>query len=268
VISRDRLVADLARLGVRTGDALMVHASLRSLGPVEGGPDAVLAALDGAVGESGTLLMVLGAAGVPEWSREPTPAGIAEALAAGRPFAAGRTPADPEVGYLAERFRLRSGTRVTDHPLGRFGARGARAAQLLADAPWDDYYGPGSPLDRLREVGGRVLRLGADRDTVTLLHLAEYLVPLERKRRVRKHVLVDSPGGALVRPVEALDDSAGIVDWPGEDYFALLLTDYLAGGLGRSGRVGNAPSELIDARDLLDFAVRWMKLHLEGRPTE
>jgi aminoglycoside N3'-acetyltransferase len=266
VISRARLVADLARLGVRRDDTLMVHASLRAVGPVEGGPVTVLAALEEAVGEGGTLLMVLGAACVPEWSHDPTAAEVAAALASASPFAAHRTPADPEVGYLAEHFRRSAGTRVSDHPLGRFGARGARAARLLDRVPWDDYYGPGSPLDRFREEGGRVLRLGADRNTVTLLHLAEYLVPMERKRRVRKHVVVDAPEGARVRRVEALDDSDGIVEWPGEDYFALLLTDYLAGGLGRSGRVGNASSELIDAGDLLEFAVRWMKLHLEGRP--
>ena len=55
------LVRDLERLGVRAGDTLMIHASLRALGPVEGGAGGVLDALDRAVGASGTWMMVLGA---------------------------------------------------------------------------------------------------------------------------------------------------------------------------------------------------------------
>jgi aminoglycoside 3-N-acetyltransferase len=37
-----------------------------------------------------------------------------------------------------------------------------------------------------------------------------------------------------------------------------LLRDYLATGRARSGRVGRAPSELIEARDLVEFGVAWM----------
>ena len=57
---------------------------------------------------------------------------------------------------LAEVFRTTSGTFVSNHPEGRFGARGAGADALVRDVPWDDYYGPGSPLARLVERGGTV----------------------------------------------------------------------------------------------------------------
>ena len=55
--------------------------------------------------------------------------------------------------------RARSSTTIRQ---GRFGARGRRAQELLADAPWHDYYGPGSPLDRFCRIGGRVLRTGRE----------------------------------------------------------------------------------------------------------
>jgi aminoglycoside N3'-acetyltransferase len=254
----DRLVHDLRSLGVGSGDHLMVHASLRRIGPVEGGADGVLDALDRAVGPEGTLLMIVGARDVPEWLAEPTPAEAAAPPPGTSPFDPERTPAHAEVGRLAEVFRTRPGTIVTDHPLGRFGARGRLAARLLANAPWHDYYGPGSPLERLVAVSGRVLRLGADPDTVTLIHHAEYLVPLPAKRRLRRWTAVRWAAGAVVRHVDALDDESGIVDWEGEDYFGLILKDYLAAGAAVEGRVGNAASELIDAPDLLRFAVQWM----------
>jgi aminoglycoside N3'-acetyltransferase len=264
VITRDQLAGDLRRLGVRAGDHLMLHASLRAIGPVEGGADALLDALEGAVGEDGTLLMVLGAESVPEWTEETPEAERAALRAAGEPFDAARAAAHPDMSRLAEIFRARPGTLVTDHPLGRFGARGRRADWLLEDAPWHDYYGPGSPLQRLCLAGGRVLRLGADLNTVTLLHWAEYLAPLPNKRRVRRFVVVRGAEGPETRQVESLDDSEGIVPWTGEDYFALLLSSYLEAGRAVRGRVGNAASELLDADDLVRFGVRWMAERLAG----
>ena len=237
------LTADLRRLGVRAGDLLMVHASLRALGPVIGRAAGVLQAIDAAVGPAGTWLMNLGA------------------VEDGRPFDHLTTLADPDVGVLAEVMRSAAGTLVSDHPDGRFGGRGPLAAELLADQPWNDYYGPGSSLDRFVRHGGRVLRLGADPDTVTLIHFAEYLVELPDKRRVRREHLIATPDGPVTRAVECLDDSDGLVHWPGEDYFATILLAYLATGRAATGPVAAARAELIEAADLLDFAVTWMAEH-------
>lgn len=266
--SIDRLVAELRRLGVRRGDHLMVHASLRAIGPVAGGPEAVIAALDAAVGRRGTLMMVLGADAVPEWLHEAPPAEGEPSADLSRAFDARSTPAHPEIGWLAEVFRVSPGTSVTDHPLGRFGARGRLTGFLLRDAPWHDYYGAGSPLERLCEAGGRVLRLGADPNTVTLFHWAEYLARIEDRRRLRRYVGVAGPGGARIRHVDALDDAEGIVAWEDDDYFSLALADYLRTGRGGRGRVGNARSELLDAADLAHFAARWMEVHLPRGRTD
>ena len=65
-----------------------------------------------------------------------------------------------------------------------------------------------------------------------------------------------------MRPIETLDDSAGIVDHPGEDYFATIVRAYLDGGRGSVGTVGGATGELIDGADLVAFAVAWMTGHL------
>jgi aminoglycoside N3'-acetyltransferase len=245
----------------------MVHASLRSIGPVDGGADGVIDALEAVIGPQGTLFMNIGARDDWDWVNERPEGERAALLRDAEPFDAQATPADPDNGVLAEIFRTRPGTIVSDHPDGRFGARGRHAIALTRDVPWDHYYGPGSPLQRFTELGGRVLRLGADRDTVTLLHYAEYLAPVPEKRRVRRHHLVATPGGAIVRTVECLDDSDGIVDdyakqHEGEDYFATILGEYLATGRATIGRVGDATSELIDATDIVAFGADWMGQHL------
>jgi aminoglycoside N3'-acetyltransferase len=204
-------VADLRRLGVAPGDLVMPHASLRAIGPVEGGAAGVVAALDAAVGGAGTLLMTIGARDDWAWVNEHPEHERAALLAGSEPFDALAAPSDPDNGVLAEVFRTTPGTVVSAHPEGRFAARGRDAAALVNDVPWDDYYGPGSPLARLVERRGKVLRLGADVETVTAIHYAEYLVPIPSKRRVRRHRRVATPTGPMVLVVECLDDDEGIV---------------------------------------------------------
>lgn len=51
--SSSDLAAQLRRLGVRGGDMLMVHASLRAVGPVVDGAEGVVLALEEAVGGLG-----------------------------------------------------------------------------------------------------------------------------------------------------------------------------------------------------------------------
>ena len=240
----------------------MVHASLRAIGPVERGAAGVIDALEAAVGAEGTLLMLLGARDDWAWVNERPEPERERLLRDAVPFDFLTTPADPDVGVLAEVFRQLPGTVVSDHPEGRFAARGAAAADLVEDVPWHDYYGPASPLERLVHTGGKVLRLGANLDTLTVLHYAEYLAPVRGKRRVRRHRLVTGPEGPEVRVIECLDDEHGIVDHPGEDYFAVILREYLAAGRASRGLVGRAGSELIDAADVVDFGVAWMTEHL------
>ena len=202
--------------------------------------------------------MALGAEDPWAWVNQRPEADRPALLEDAEPFDALRTPAQRDIGTLAELFRRHPGTVVTDHPEGRFGARGGLARELTADPPWDDYLGPGSPLERLVQLGGRVLRLGADPDTVTLLHYAEYRVPLPGKRRVCRYRRVMTPDGPQTRRISCLDDENGVFAHDGEDYFATILRSYLARGRGRSGQVGAAQAELIEASDLVDYAVRWM----------
>ena len=267
-MTKEDLTRDLGALGVGAGDLLMVHASLRRLGlgraeVGEGGAELLLDALEAAVRPGGTLLMVLGTDYPMDWVNEHPPEARAALLAGSAAFDHLDAPVLPEVGWLAEVFRRRPGTLVSVNPSGRFGARGAGAADLLAGQPWHDYYGPGSPLDRLCRQGGRILRLGADPETVTALHHAEYVADVAEKRRVRwDYVVVGAEGEPEHVWIDCLDDAHGIAEWQGEDYFALILKAYLARGRHREGFVGKARSELLDAADLVAFGASWMEENL------
>ena len=231
------MLSDLRHLGVHEGDTLMLHASMRAVG---GRAEDLLAALEQAVGPSGHLLMLL-------YSDEDDPLDL------------DRSPCSPDLGVLAEVFRTRGGVVVNRHPVARMGALGPQAGALVGDPPLHDYYGPGSPLERLLQCGGKVLRLGADRNTVTLVHYAEYLADVPDKRRTTHTVDVVGLGEF---EVSCLEDSDGIRPYEGEDYFAVLLDAYLAAGTAQTGPVGGCTAELLDARGLVAFAVQWLETKL------
>jgi aminoglycoside N3'-acetyltransferase len=238
-----QLVAELRALGVRRGGALMIHASMRRVGPVEGGAAGVVSALQEAVGPDGTLLMVLSAD-------------------EDEPFDALRSPVDTaDMGVLAEVFRTFPGVRVNDHAADRFAALGPGALHLLEPTPLHDYHGPGSVLERLTAAGGQVLRLGSNPDTVTLTHYAEYLAQVPDKRRVsRRYVRADTGE----QWIDSLDDTDGIAEWVHGDYFPQIFLDYVAAGAARVGPVGRCTAELVEAPDFVAHAVRWMEAHLAG----
>ena len=256
------LTANLRRLGVSYGGVVMVHASMRALGPVERRAEGVVEALDASVGPEGTLLMVLGAHDDWAWVNERPEAERSSLLTDAVPFDCRLTPAEEDVGVLAEVFRTTPGTLVSDHPEGRFGARGRRARELVDNVPWDDYYGPGSPLERLVEADGQVLRLGADPNTITLTHYAEYLAAVPHKRRVRRTRRIATPRGSEIRTIDCLDDSSGIVEYAGGDYFEVILEAYAGQGGVHRGAVAKAVAELIRARPFVQFAARWMERQL------
>jgi aminoglycoside 3-N-acetyltransferase len=55
--SIEELANDFRKLGIRAGDTVMLHASVRSVGEVAGGPDAIYLALKSALTPEGTLMM-------------------------------------------------------------------------------------------------------------------------------------------------------------------------------------------------------------------
>ena len=254
--SKARLASDLRALGVALGDVVLAHASVRAVGEVAGGPDEIHLAISDAVGPGGTLMMY---AGCPRYVDEIgrgnlSPAEEAELLEKLPPFDAGTARSARDHGVLVEFLRTSPGVRVNDHP-ARFVARGPHADRLFATQPWDYAFGRESALDRLVELGGKILLLGADHDNVTFLHHVEHIADIPDKRVARFKVPVLEDGRRVWRDMAEFDTSGAGVhpNWPNR-FFATIVGDFLAASGNRGGRVGDAVSHLIPAADLLTFA--------------
>ncbi len=130
---------------------------------------------------------------------------------------------------------------------------------FTADHPLDYGYGEGSPLAKLVAAGGKVLMLGAPLDTLTLLHHAEHLADIPGKRIKRVEVPLATPAGRQWRMIEEFDTGDPIVDGLAEDYFAEIVTQFLASGQGRKGLIGSASSVLVGAAAITAFGVSWLE---------
>ncbi|MQM26240.1 aminoglycoside 3-N-acetyltransferase [Glycomyces albidus] len=258
VLTRVGLAADLRRLGLDDGDAVMVHAAFSRVGPVLGGPDALVDAVFDVIGPGGTILSYQDwELGVDVWDEDGrVPDRFREHVPPYDPATA--RPARDH-GILAAAIGTRPGVRRSGNPGASVAAVGARAEAFTADHPLDFGYGENSPFARLVAAGGRVLMVGAPLDTMTILHHAEHLADLPGKRRITIEYPFATPDGAEWRTVEEYDTSEPVVAGPPEDYFRLIVEDFLATGRGRRGEVGNADSVLVGAADIVAFAVAWLE---------
>jgi aminoglycoside N3'-acetyltransferase len=255
-------VRDLQVLGLRPGDLVMVHAALRAIGPVEGGPDEVLAALLDAIGPEGTLLAFV------SWDHSPyvetlngrtLPAAERERWPAFDPASA---PPCREFGAFNRSICVHPGVRRSAHPDANMAAIGRLAEELTRDHSLHEGYGPGSPLERFVRHAGRVLLLGAPLDAVTVLHYAEAVAGIPGKRRVTYEVPVAEDGRKVWRRADNFDTN-GILDAfarEGEpDAVESIARDYVAQGHGRRGQVGRAACHLFEAPEIVAYGVRWLE---------
>jgi aminoglycoside 3-N-acetyltransferase len=270
VYSRDQLASGFRALGVRPGDTIMLHASVRAVGRIAGGPDQIHLALKDALTPAGTLMMYASCPdGYDEVGRgNLTAAEERELLEKLPPFDARTARAARDNGALVEFFRTWPDTVVNAH-VARFAAWGAQAAHLTAGTPWSYAFGRGSALERFVDLDGRILLLGCDHDNVTFLHYAEHVVDIPGKRVARFKVPVDDGGRRVWRDMEEFDTSSSgaHASWP-DRFFARIVDAFLERTGNRGRRVGDAQSFLIEARPLLDDALDAMKAIAATQPTK
>lgn len=247
-VTRAGLAAGLARLGIAQGDTLFIHSSLKSLGYVEGGAQAVIGALQDAVGPQGTLLL-------------PTyylPGGTVRATCEMKDYVFDPRRHGTHMGRLPEAFLASGNIHRSIHPTHSVSAWGRHAADLTeAHHRAPSIFGMGSPWQRL--IGceqAKVLGLGISMGPVTFYHALEDAMgdafPLPVWEDATKLLAcLDHAGRRWEVPVRPFDPAVAQrrIDHPGRgdlrDYFA---REFDAAGLRVYGQVGDAASWAIPAQ--------------------
>ncbi|WP_439677902.1 aminoglycoside N(3)-acetyltransferase [Embleya sp. MST-111070] len=250
---------ELSELGLRAGDTVMVHSSMRAVRG-RGRPGAesqdLRSAFRSVLGSDGTLV-------VPAYTPENSITSQAFADAT-----AGRTveeladylhrPRDPHasvaaaMGAFAESIRADDRALRSDHPLAAVVALGGRAEEVTR-GHGRTHFGPDSPMGRLYDARATVLAIGVGWGVVSVAHLAEYRHPHRSRRRYTCKIATSEGSSWFSFPDVALSDH----DFPelGRDF-----EERHPEAITR-GRVGAAHAFLLPVRPYVDFATAWMGVH-------
>lgn len=259
--SREELANDFRKLGITAADTVMLHASVRAVGEVAGGPDQIHLALKDVLTAKGTLMMY---ASCPRYYDEVGRGNltkeqerqILEKLPAFDPLTA-RSARDN--GTLVEFLRTYPDSRVNRH-VARFVVWGRQAEHLISGQPWNYALGQDSPLERFLMLNGKIVLLGSDHDAVTFLHYVEHVADIPGKRIAHYQVPVVEDCRRVWRDMEEFDTSGDGVhaNWP-DRFFAKIVDSYLTKSGNSGGQVGDAMAYILSADALLDFALPLMK---------
>lgn len=251
-VTRADLARDLARLGIRPGDTVFLHSSLKSLGYVEGGASSVVKALQDAVGAEGTLL-------VPTYY---LPAGTVKATCEMEGYVFDPRSHGTNMGRLPETFLREAATHRSVHPTHSVSAWG-RHAQYLTEAHHraPSIFGEGSPWQRFVGLdGAKVLGLGISMGPVTFYHVVEdamgerFPEPIWEERTYQLPCL-DKEGKRWDVPVRPFAPAVAArrIDYAArEDLRAYFREEFERAGLRVNGTVGEGDSWFIPARAFFD----------------
>lgn len=249
----DSLVSDLRDLGIERGETLLVHSSLRALGWVAGGAQAVVDALQQAVTPAGTLVVPTFTSQYSDpadWSNPPVPAEWVQRIPdAMPPFRPEVTPTRG-VGVVPECFRTYPATVRSRHPEYSFGAWGADAGAIVADHSYDRGLGDDSPLAALEAREARVLLLGVGHEVNTSLHLAEHRAAVPSSKTSHRAPVLEDGERVCVEysDIELRTDDFEAVGDAFERHHDVV-----------TGQVGVAEATLLDQRPLVEFAASWFE---------
>ena len=220
-------------LGLAEGDSLVVHSSFRSLKPFEADAEAVINVILGLIGPSGNLMLptfnYTRPLPEPHFDPEKTPC---------------RTGIIPELG------RQRKSAIRSFHPTHSVAVIGPDAV-LLTERHLDGRaFGIGSPIDRLGEIGGKILLIGVGHEANSAIHVAEERALLAKVNHYNPmpFLRIKAPDGTIV--CHQLDSSPSCSAAFGAVEQPLIARDLIA-----DGRLGECRLQLTSVKAVIDLAV-------------
>lgn len=237
--TKEQLKQQLEAMGLKRSDAVMVHSSMKSIGPVEGGADTVIDAFMEYLSDG--LFM--------------TPAHTWKQMSGEyNLFDPATEPAC--VGIIPNLFLKRPGVVRSLHPTHSIAAYGAGAAAYVADeenatTPCT----PGGCWDRLRTIHAKILLIGVTHIRNTFIHSIEEVwdVP-ERLTAEPTAFQIRMPDGTL-KPVlmhrHYNPHTAHI-----SEAFDKMKEGYFETGAARSVCFGDAECILCDAEKMFEVTSR------------
>jgi len=231
------LISDLKVIGIQPGELLHIKVSMRSLGKIEGGAEALLEALIEVVGTEGTLVCDSFINSYPLPFKGDLKQYLVDDI----------TPT--YAGAFARTMVNHPDNVRSQHPIKKFSAIGKRAKELMLNHTVGCY--AYEPLLIMAQEGAKNLTIGKNVQGVGTTHVAVHLVGLQRKKPKEGVVYRDEDG--------ELQEYR--VDWNGgHGNFLKFKPLYEAkGGIIKRADIGKAESILTDMKKTLEIEIEKLK---------
>ena len=236
-VTRESIADDLSRLGIEKGDVVFLHSSLKSLGWVEGGADAVIAAFLDVVGSDGLVI-------VPTLSFT-----FVRHHPGQRGYNPKRTPS--HAGKITDTLWRRPNAYRSKHPTHSIAAIGKRAQELVEGHDKTSTFGKDGPYRRYVDWGAKILFLGVDGRCNTTLHAIEDWLDLPYLQ-VETALVEDQNGEPQV--VEVTKSPSGHRDFYQRGCKVQRLLE--SSGIIRRGKVGAADTFWMPSQDMVELVVK------------
>lgn len=237
--TKTTLKRDLAKMNVDPRGTLLVHSSYKSIGDVEGGPDAVLDALSEYM-QDGLLVLP-----THTWSY----------IGPERPqFRVEDSPSN--VGMLTERFRRRPGVIRSLHPTHSVAALGRDAETFVEGHERSDTpCGPLTPYRKLLDRKGTIALVGVDLRKNTFIHGVEEWADIPG-RLTDEHL-----------PLTAVRRDGTEISVPSRKHCGEIWSDYfwkvndllIRHQAMFTGVFGNAETRICDTQRMTDLLLRLLR---------
>ena len=239
MLTFDQLLEGFRGLGVQEGDVLLVHSSYKSFGEVDGGPQAVIRALEAALGPDGTLIM-------PTFNFD---------FNKGVPWDVRTTPS--KMGVLTELVRTDPRAKRVFHPFYSFAILG-KHAEMLGSLRYKSSYERNSIFGRLRDLDGKIMVIGLSyTNSMTFFHHIEQMEGVDyRFLKQFTGQVTDENGNTYTDTFEMLvrDLDQGVVTEV--DPMGRLMEE---AGIIKVRKIGEADVKLMKANEVYAFTAREMK---------
>jgi aminoglycoside 3-N-acetyltransferase len=239
MLTFEDLVEGFRALGVEEGDILLVHSSYKSFGPIDGGPQTVIRALEAALGAEGTLIM-------PTFNFD---------FNKGVPWDVRTTPS--KMGILTELVRTDPRARRVFHPFYSFAILG-KHAEMLGSLRYKSSYERNSVFGKLRDLDGKIMVIGLSyTNSITFFHHIEQMEGVNyRFLKQFTGEVTDENGNTYTDTFEMLvrDIDKGVVTEV--DPMGELMEKV---GIIKIHKIGEADVKLMKANEVYEFTAREMK---------
>jgi len=258
------IVSDLKKIGIKQGDILLIHSSLKKIGFVVGGANTVIDAILEVIGLEGTLV-------IPTFPLS----GNMLQLCRKKNYIFDYKTTPTYIGSISSEFFKRDGIYRSIHPTHSISALGKYAKEITSTHHiGNKTYGENSPWAKVIKLDGKILGIGITLAWTTQYHYVEDImedefpvkVKIDKIYKIKCKINENKYIDVKVQPLDPEISKTRIEKNPFNLEYITEICEKL--GILNYGKIGEARSWWVNAKKFIDTLIKLAKSGITIYTTE